>query len=66
MEKTNVKIMREREAMQRYAMSRSKVREVAEECGATVHIGRSFRIDQSVMDAYIDTLREKEHGGDAD
>ena len=53
------KVMREREAMQRYALGRSKIREVAEECGAAVRIGRSFRIDQSVMDAYIDGLRKK-------
>lgn len=55
-----VKILREREAMQRYSLSRSKVREVAETSGAAVRIGRAFRIDQEIMDKYIDGLREKQ------
>ena len=51
------KIIRERDAMARYSMSRSKVRKVAEECGAAVRIGGSFRIDPEIMDSFIDNLR---------
>ena len=53
------KLIREAEATKRYSLSRSKVREVAEECGAALRIGRAFRIDKSVMDSYIDGLRQK-------
>lgn len=55
---TEKKIIRERDAMSRYSLGRSKVREIAEKCGAVVHIDRAFRIDQSIMDAYIDNLRK--------
>lgn len=57
------KVIQERDAMARYSMSRSKVRKVAEECGAAVRIGRSFRIDPEIMDAYIDRLRKTQNGG---
>ncbi len=57
-----VKVIREREAMERYSLGRSKVREVAEECGAAVRIGRAFRIDREIMDNYVDSLREGSAG----
>lgn len=37
--------------------SRGTFRKFADSCGATVHIGRSVRFDESILDAALDALR---------
>lgn len=40
--------------------SRGAFRKFADSCGATVHIGRSVRFDEEILDAALDALRESD------
>lgn len=54
-----IKTGRERDAMKRYGLGRTKLREVAAAAGAVVKFGKAYRIDFEVMDKYVnEVLRE--------
>ena len=40
----------------RYGFGRNTMRKVAEEAGAIIKIGRSVRVNYTIMDKYIDAL----------
>lgn len=40
----------------RYGFGRNKMRSIAEDAGAIIKIGKSVRVNFSIMDKYIDSL----------
>lgn len=46
------------QACTRYGIGRNTMRNVAEEAGAVVRIGRLWRVNLPVMDAYFDNITE--------
>lgn len=44
------------EAVARYRIGRCSVRKLAEEIGAVVRIGRSYRVNFTIMDKYFDEI----------
>ncbi len=53
---TGAKIGTVESACARYGFGRNKLREVAEDAGAVIKLGRSVRINFTIMDAYFDAL----------
>lgn len=43
-------------ASARYGFGRNKMREVASEAGAVIKIGRSVRVNFTILDKYLDAL----------
>lgn len=42
----------------RYSFGRNKMRIVAEDAGAIIKIGKSVRVNFTILDKYMDTLSE--------
>ena len=49
-------LMRERQAMERYAIGRNTLRKMGFESGAIIKIGRCLRYRRDVLDECIETL----------
>ena len=56
--KTNPKTGRIDQACERYGVGRSTMRRIAEESGAVVRVGRTYLINYSKVDQYMDELSE--------
>ncbi len=53
---SDVKVGTVESACARYGFGRNKLREVASDAGAIIKLGRSVRINFTVLDAYFDAL----------
>ncbi len=53
------RMLSEHEAEDYLGLSRSKLREFAEENNCVIHIGRRILYDKTIIDKAIDNLREK-------
>lgn len=60
MERTSleVKTGRIEQACERYGIGKSSMRQVAEDAGAVIRIGKSYLINFTKVDAYMDGLSE--------
>ena len=56
--KINPKTGRIDQACERYGVGRSAMRRIAEESGAVVRVGRTYLINYSKVDQYMDELSE--------
>lgn len=54
--KEDVKLITYKEACERYSLGISTIQKIAKESGALRKIGKSARVNVSVMDAYLDTF----------
>ncbi len=66
MEKTEEKTGKINAACMRYGIGRNKMRELAEEAGAVVRIGRLYLVNYSVMDEFMDARTKTESERRAD
>lgn len=53
---SEIKLVTVDDACMRYSLGRNSVRKLAEDAGAVVRIGRSYRVNCDAVDRYIDTL----------
>jgi len=53
---SNAKIGTVEEACDRYGFGRNKIREIASDAGAVIKLGRSVRINFTILDHYFDSL----------
>lgn len=44
------------QACARYSLGRNTMRNIAEEAGAVIRIGKCYRVNFSIMDQYMDNL----------
>lgn len=56
--KINPKTGRIDQACERYGVGRSTMRRIAEESGAVIRVGRTYLINYSKVDQYMDELSE--------
>ena len=59
----HVKLLREKEAMERYGFSRSKMIEVGKTSNAFTKIGKCVRYDKDILDDYFSKLRGERLNG---
>lgn len=50
------------QACARYSFGKNSMRKIAEEAGAIIKIGKSIRVNFTVMDKYFDDLSQKQKG----
>lgn len=55
------KTMRIESACARYGVGRNSMRKIAEDAGAVVRIGKSYLINVSKVDKYMDDLTEEQN-----
>lgn len=60
MERTSpeVKTGRIEQACERYGIGKSSMRQVAEDAGAVIRVGKSYLINFTKVDAYMDSISE--------
>jgi hypothetical protein len=50
----------EKQGQAKLNLSRGTFRKFADSCGATIHIGRSVRFDEEILDKALEELRGQE------